>query len=346
MVAGDPHQGGAAWAVLQYVLGLKRLGLEVQLVESVNDPSEETRAYFDAVIKSFGVNGELMTEARQLRDFDVVLNISGMLAAETIESIPRRVYLDLDPAFNQLWHEAGIDRGLDGHTHFVTLGQAIGRAECTVPTHGRPWIPTLPPVVLEDWPRADGIVTAALTTVGNFRGYGSVDRGGVHYGQKVHSLRKLIGLPQRTRERFVLAMAVHPDEQRDLAALAENGWELVDPVVAAGTPEAYQAFVQGSRGEIGIAKSGYVVSRCGWFSDRSACYLASGRPVVAQDTGFSSFIPVGEGLLVFDDEDGAVAAIDEIGRDYPRHARAARELAKEYFDSDLVLATLLERLAS
>jgi hypothetical protein len=346
MVAGDPHQGGAAWAVLQYVLGLKRLGHEVQLVESVNDPSEETRAYFDAVIKSFGLNGELMTEARPLRDFDVVLNISGMLAAETIESIPRRVYLDLDPAFNQLWQEEGIDRGLDGHTHFVTLGQAIGRAECKVPTHGRSWIPTLPPVVLEAWPCADGIATNALTTVGNFRSYGSIDRDGVHYGQKVHSLRMLIGLPQKTRERFVLAMAVHPDEQRDLAALAENGWELVDPVVAAGTPEAYQEFVRGSRGEIGIAKSGYVVSRCGWFSDRSACYLASGRPVVAQDTGFSSFLPVGEGLLAFDDEDGAVAAIEELGRDYPRHALAARELAKKYFDSDRVLTSMLERLAS
>jgi hypothetical protein len=190
------------------------------------------------------------------------------------------------------------------------------------------------------------ITTNALTTVGNFRGYGSIDRDGVHYGQKAHSLRTLMGLPRRTRERFVLAMAVHPDEQRDLAALAQNGWELVDPALAAGTPDAYQEFVRGSRGEIGIAKSGYVVSRCGWFSDRSACYLASGRPVVAQDTGFSSFIPVGEGLLVFDDEDGAVAAIEELGRDYPLHALAARELAKKYFDSDRVLTSLLERLAS
>ena len=346
MVAGDPNQGGAAWAILQYVLGLRRLGHYVYLAEPIDHPSEETRTYFDAVMKSFGVNGELMTEARQLRGFDIALNISGMLGAETIESIPRRVYLDLDPAFNQLWHEAGIDRGLDGHTHFVTLGQAIGSAECTVPTHGRSWIATLPPVVLEDWLPVDEIKTNALTTVGNFRGYGSIDRDGVHYGQKVHSLRMLIGLPRRTRERFVLAMAVHPDEQRDLAALAENGWELVDPVDVAGTPQAYRTFVQGSRGEIGVAKSGYVVSRCGWFSDRSACYLASGRPVVAQDTGFSNFVPVGEGLLAFDDEDGAVAAIEEIRHDYPRHARAASQLAKEYFDSDLVLMRILEQLES
>jgi glycosyltransferase involved in cell wall biosynthesis len=140
-------------------------------------------------------------------------------------------------------------------------------------------------------------------------------------------------------------MAVHPDEHQDLAALKANGWELVDPIAVAGTPDAYRDFVRGSRAEIGIAKSGYVASRCGWFSDRSACYLASGRPVVAQDTGFSSYLPVGEGLFAFDDEDGAVNAIEELGRNYSRHARAARELAIEYFDSDRVLTMLLEQVA-
>jgi len=346
MVAGNPDQGGAAWAVLQYVLGLLHLGHKVQLVEPIHSPSDETRAYFDAVTKQFALNSELMTEARHFRNFDVVLNISGMLSVESISSIRRRVYLDLDPAFNQLWHADGIDRGLDGHTHYFTVGQAIGRPECTVPTLGRSWIPTLPPVVLEHWPRADVAATTGLTTVGNLRGYGSIDRNGIHYGQKVHSLRMLMGLPRRTGQRFVLAMAVHRDEQRDLKALAENGWELVDPVGVAGTPDAYQAFIQASRAEIGIAKSGYVVSRCGWFSDRSACYLASGRPVVAQDTGFSNFLPVGEGLLAFNDEDDAVAAVDAIGRDYSRHARAARHLAETYFDSDTVLATLLEQSVS
>jgi glycosyltransferase involved in cell wall biosynthesis len=136
-------------------------------------------------------------------------------------------------------------------------------------------------------------------------------------------------------------MKVHPDERPDLASLAENGWELVDPNVVAATPHAYRAFIQGSRAEIGIAKSGYVVSRCGWFSDRSACYLASGRPVVAQDTGFSQFIPTGEGLFAFDDEDGALAAIEAVRRDYARHSRAARQLAEEHLDSDRVLARLL-----
>ncbi len=309
--SSTPEQGGAVWAVRQYVLGLQRLGHFVHLAPRVEG------------------------------EFDLVLNMSGILSPDVIAGIPIRVYLDLDPAFNQLWHDGGIDRRFDGHTHFVTVGQAIGHKGCDVPTLGHDWIGTLPPVVLDEWPQANGIETDALTTVANFRSYGSIERNGAHYGQKVHSLRRVLGLPQRTRERFVLAMQVHPDDGRDLADLAGNGWELVDPRVVAGTADEYRRFVRGSRAEIGIAKSGYVAARCGWFSDRSACYLASGRPVVAQDTGFPQFVPTGDGLLAFDDEDGAVAAIDELRRDYAHHARAARELAAAYFESDLVLSRLL-----
>jgi hypothetical protein len=346
MIAGEAGQGGATWAVLQYVLGLKHLGHDAYLVEHVQHPSLETTRYFHAVITRFGVNGELIARPDSLKDFDVVLNISGMLDPDSIAAIPIRVYLDLDPAFNQLWHQDGIDRRFDGHSHFVTIGQAIGSDECDVPTHGLEWIGTLPPVVLDEWTYANGVETDALTTVANFRAYGSIDRDGVHYGQKVHSLRELMDLPRRSHERFVLAMQLHPDESRDLAALVASGWELADPTVVAATPDAYRRFVQGSRAEIGITKSGYVVSRCGWFSDRSACYLASGRPVVAQDTGFSRFVPAGEGLFAFDDEEGALASIAELRRDYPRHARAARQLAEEYIDSDRVLTRLMERVGA
>jgi hypothetical protein len=317
----EPGHGGAAWATLQYVVGLRRLGHEVQLVDPTKVDSP-------------------------LKGFDIVLNSSGILAPESIRGIPIRVYLDLDPAFNQLWHEDGIDRRFDGHTHFVTVGQAIGRTGCEVPTDGRDWIGTLPPVVLDEWPPAADIETDALTTVANFRGYGSIHRNGVHYGQKVHSLRRLIDLPRRAHKRFVLAMQTHADERRDIAALIGGGWELTDPNVVASTPDVYRRFVQGSRAEIGIAKSGYVVSRCGWFSDRSACYLASGRPVIAEETGFSQFLPTGQGLFAFSDEDGALAAVDQLQRDYASHSRAARKLAEEYLDSDRVLTRLLEGIAS
>src|SRR5438105_5852331 len=344
MFAGQPHHGGATWAVLQYVLGLRQLGHDVYLLEHVQRPSKAAKRYFDSVVAQFRIVGELVSTLRPLDGFDVVINCSGMLAVDALTRIPVRVYLDLDPAFNQLWHEDGIDMHYEGHTHFVTIGQSIGTAECAIPTHGIEWIPTVPPVVLGAWPTATAIHTSAFTTVANFRGYGSISRGGQFYGQKVHSLRDLVRLPTLTQERFVLAMTVHPDEREDLVGLAANGWELIDPTSTAGTPDEYRKFIRGSRAEIGIAKSGYVVSRCGWFSDRRACYLAAGRPVIAQALGFFRFLPTGQGLFAFTNEVAAVAVGDALRRDYARHARAARQLAEEYLDSDRVLGHLLRQV--
>src|SRR5205823_2392880 len=141
-----------------------------------------------------------------------------------------------------------------------------------------------------------------------------------------------------------LALAIHPGETKDLAALDANGWTLLDPAAVAGTPADYQRFIQGSKGEFGLAKSGYAASRCGWFSDRSLCYLASGRPVIAQDTGFGPYLPTGEGLFAFRTEEDVLAAIDTLNADYARHARAARAVAEEHFDSDKVFARLLAAL--
>jgi hypothetical protein len=344
--------------VLQYVLGLERLGHDVWLVEPVREATEARVSYFRDVVAEFrldaraallvaGTERTIGVPYRALgqaaRGADVLLNVSGMLQDEALlEPIPTRVYLDLDPAFNQLWHEAeGIDMRFDGHTHFVTVGLALGTPACTVPTCGRDWITTLPPVVLERWPVAERLDRDAFTTIANWRGYGSIEHDGVHYGQKAHSLRRRLELPALADERFELALAIDEGEASDLAALAEHGWRLVDPQEAAGTPARYQAFVQGSKAELGVAKSGYVASRCGWFSDRSACYLASGRPVVAQETGFSDFLPTGEGLLAFETIDDVLAGIETLAADYEVHRRAARSLAEERFDSDRVLTGLL-----
>jgi len=186
----------------------------------------------------------------------------------------------------------------------------------------------------------------AWTTVGNWRGYGSVTHDGVRYGQKAHSMRELFDLPSRTTERLELALAIHPDEKPDLAALAAHGWRLLDPAEVAGTPEQYAQFVRGSKGEFGVAKSGYVASNCGWFSDRSACYLASGRPVVAQDTGWGNWLATGDGVLPFRTAAEAAAAMDAVARDYARHSRAARATAERYFDSDKVLPALLDAVGA
>lgn len=373
MIAADPHQGGATWAVLQYLLGLKKLGHDVFFVEPVKASALRPEgsglaqsinaAYFRDVVRDFGLdqNSALLLEDSQqttgaaysqllafARRADVLINISGMLTDEALVSaIPRRVYLDLDPAFNQLWQSVyGIDMRFDAHTHFVTIGLALGSAECPVPTCGRNWIKTAQPIVLDEWPVATQLETDALTTVGNWRGYGSIDFQGVHYGQKAHSLREFFPLPMMMTEKFALALAIHPDEKADVAALAKNRWQILNPAAVAGSPVTYREFVRGSKAEFGIAKSGYVVSRCGWFSDRSVCYLASGRPVIAQDTGFSKFFPTGEGLFEFHTVEGALAAIETMNRDYPRHRRAARALAEDYFDSDKVLPRLLEAVGS
>jgi hypothetical protein len=420
MIAGDPFQGGATWAVLQYWLGLRRLGHDVYFVEPVaasalrpaapgpsagsaprgipeqrpdvnrlgtephgvrsvqsvagsplpadaerlgkRSPAQKSAnaAYFNQVLAQFGLDGwgtllvgnetvgvtyeELRAVARRA---DLLINISGMLTDPALtEPIPTRMYLDLDPAFNQLWHAAqGIDMRFAGHTHHVTIGLAVGTPICDVPTCGYNWIKTMQPVVLEHWPLVE-TMDYGLTTVGNWRGYGPIKHAGTFYGQKAHSLRRFIELPMRVDERFMPALAIYANDERDLAALAEYGWTLLDPAEVAATPDDYRRFIQGSKAEFGIAKSGYVASRCGWFSDRSVCYLASGKPVIAQETGFSRALPVGQGLFAFDSVGEVLAAIDRINGDYREHARAARGIAEEYFESDKVLSRLLEEVVS
>ena len=373
MIAGVPRQGGATWAVVQYLLGLRRLGHEVYFVEPLAEAAIEpagaplgrsdNAAYFRSVMDEFGLAGRsaLLLEGTErtvglpydrLREAadraDLLINIAGMLADETLTGrIPIRAYLDLDPAFTQLWQAVqGIDMRFAGHTHFATVGLAIGRPDCPVPICGLPWIATPQPVVLEHWPVAGRIEHDAFTTVANWRGYGSIAHAGVFYGQKAHAWRSLMALPALTGARLMPALAIHPDERADLDALARNGWHWLDPAIVAHSPDTYRQFIQGSRAEFGIAKAGYVAARCGWFSDRSACYLASGRPVVAQETGFGRFLPAGEGLLAFATVEEAAAGIEAVAGDYPRHRRAARAIAEEYFDSDLVLTRLLRRVGA
>lgn len=366
-----PGQGGLAWVVLQYVLGLRRLGHEVLLVEPLTATDlrpagaslgeSENAADFLRVVRAFGLEGSaalILTGGEQAvglpyerlrqaaRRADLSIEIAGALSGTGLtDALPVRLYLDLDPGFTQLWHDAqGIDMRFDGYTHFATVGLTFDGPGRTVPTCGIDWISTPPPVVLAEWPFAERLERDALTTVANWRGYGSIEAGGAFYGQKAHSLRRLLDLPRQTGARFELALAIDPGEPRDLAALDAHGWRRVDPGVVAGSPEAYRRFIQGSRAEIGVAKSGYVEGRCGWFSDRSVCYLASGRPVIAQETGWSEAVPAGAGLFAFETAEDVAAALEEMDRDYEGHRRAARAVAEACFDSDRVLGRLLSRL--
>jgi len=368
MIAGDPYQGGAAWVVLQYVLGLQQLGYDVYLIEPLaassvrpagaSLPDSENAAYFRAATQAFGLEGRSALLLDNTHDtaglpYDslrrisqqaaALLNISGMLnREELVNHIPVRVYVDLDPAFNQLWHATqGIDMRFTQHNHFVTVGRSLGRPECPIPTCGIEWRPIFPPVVLSYFAKPGAAFYRGMTTVANWRGYGSIHHDGVHYGQKAHSLRQFMDLPARSAEEFLLALSIHEGEHKDLAALRNNRWRLLDTRCIAGTPRQYLNFVSASKAEFGIAKSGYVAARCGWFSDRTACYLAAGRPVVAQETGFSAHLPCGEGLFAFRTAYDVLHAIDEINADYVRHSRAASQIAAEYFDSERVLSALM-----
>jgi hypothetical protein len=356
-LAGIPRQGGATWAVLQYLLGLRSLGHDVWFVEPVQQLTASCATYFVSVADEFGLADRAAlllgrrravgVSYRRIRDAtasaDLLLNISGVLRdPELVQAVRWRTYLDLDPGFTQLWHMQGIDVGLDGHDRYATIGCAIGTTGSGVPTCAVDWIPTIQPVVLKLWPVTPPPRRRALTTVGNWRSYGSVEYAGVHYGQRAHSMRELVRLPTLTRVPLSPALSIDAAEQHDLRLLAKNGWKLVDPAHVAATPSSYQRFIQSSWAELGVAKSGYVVSHSGWFSDRSACYLASGRPVLAQDTGFDAFLPTGVGLLAFRTTEEAAVRIEELASSYTGHARAARELAQAYLDSDHVLDSLLE----
>ena len=350
MLAGTPGHGGATWAVLQWVRGLERLGHEVLAVEPVERIEPASAAYFDALGLERGAllaRGTRTTHGlpyERLAGFDaeLLLNMSGLLRdPELTTPIAARAFVDLDPVFVQLWHAQGVELGLDAHTRHVTVGLDLARAGIPL---DRDWIATPPPVSLDDWPFAEALAHDAFTTVGNWRSYGSVEHDGAHYGQKAHAVRRLLELPRLAPAPLLPALAIDPGEESDLHALRAHGWRLVDPAVVAATPEDYRRFVSGSKGEIGLAKAGYVDARCGWFSDRSACYLAAGRPVVAHDTGFGCALPVGEGLLTFGTAREAAGAIGRVCADYERHRAAARAIAEQHLDAGVVLDRLLERI--
>ncbi|HEY2147334.1 MAG TPA: glycosyltransferase, partial [Pirellulales bacterium] len=276
----------------------------------------------------------------------LLIDVMGFLDdPEIAAAAPRRAFLDIDPGVPQMWRALRLADMLSGYDDYVTMGENIGRPGCSIPTCGLDWITTRQPIVFDHWPAISRLSDGAITSVGSWRGpVAPIEYEGRTYGLRVHEFRKFADLPRRIARRCEFALNIHPSETRDLALLESGGWQLVDPRTVAGSPAAYQAYVQNSRAEFMVAKNMYVQSQCGWFSDRSICYLASGKPVLAQDTGIRELCPSGDGLLVFSDLEEAVAAVERLEEDYPRHARAARKVAEDYFDSDRVLSDLLAKL--
>jgi hypothetical protein len=368
-IANKPGNGGAAWTRLSWVLGFRDLGWDVLFVEQIAaascvdsagrrvEPLDSVNAaYFRQVIGSFGLDGAsaLLVDGervaygetfddlcRRARNADVLINISGNLTCGRIKDCVRlKAYVDLDPGYTQFWNAAGEITGIAGHDCYFTVGENIGRGAAIAPD-GIDWRPVRQPVVLDHWPEVPAPRDAAFTTIASWRGpYGRVTDGTTTFGVKAHEFRKFLGMPRLAGDRFEIALEIHDGDARDRASLAEHGWAVADPVKVAGDPLAFRRYVQQSAAEFSVAQGIYVETGSGWFSDRTTRYLASGRPAIVQDTGFSRHYPVGEGLFAFGTVDEAVAAVEAVRRDYARHAKAARALAVERFDSKKVLTSV------
>jgi hypothetical protein len=387
VIANKARNGGAAWTRLSWALGLRRLGCDVIFVEQIAPDAcvdEQGRPtpfgqstnlrHFVRVVERFGLAGhaallciggdsasQSVTEAYGIpypeicaaaSGADLLVNISGHLTLEPIRSrVRRRVFIDLDPGFTQLWHAKGGDVRLAGHDDYFTVGENVGTAACDLPTGGIRWRPVRQPVVLDEWPVVPPTTVAAserplrLTTIANWRGpFGPVEHAGATLGSKVHEFRRFIDLPHRTGQTFELALDIHPAETRDLTLLAEHGWRVVNPKAVAGDPDRFRGYVQGSDAEFSVAQAVYVHTNTGWFSDRTVRYLASGRPAVVQETGFTRNLPASEGLLAFGTPDEAADAAQRVAANYQAHCLAARKLAETYFDSARVLGRFLDQV--
>lgn len=362
--------GGYAWAFLHWALGFRALGAEVLYVEHLEPrdcvdatwqpapfASSANVAVFAAALARHRLDGSLaLRDGSQwvglapdaVRDWvaaaDLFVNLSGRWQRhDVMAGARRRVYVDLDPGFTQIWQAGyGVDMNLAGHDVHVTVGLNLGAGDCPLPTLGLTWHRLPPPVLLDAW-RPLATRRPCYTTVADWRGYAPVEWQGRRYGQKAEEFLRLADLPRRVAVPLELCLAIHPDEP-DLPRLRAAGWRFADPRRAAADDATYRAYVRRSRGELSVAKHGYVAGRSGWVSDRTVCYLAAGCPAIVQDTGIGRHLPLGEGLLVFDDPAGAAAALERVERDHARHAAAARALAAEHFDARRVLARLLQLL--
>lgn len=377
MVATYPV-GGVVWDYLQYALGLEALGFEVFYLEDTGwqtydpvkgeygddcaagvaflqsslatlSPALATRWHFRAMDgRTFGLSAEAMADV--VGGADLFLNVSGgtLLRDEYLRS-RRKVLVDTDPGWNHFRNYPRWDanpgwygtHGWRAHDHFFTYAELIGRPGCVLPSLGIAWHPTRPPVVLDRWaPEPPGARWTTVMTWANFRE--TIQHEGVTYGTKEMEFGRIEELPRRAPgARFEVAVGgTGPPVER----WRQLGWAVEDAQRVSRTADDYRAYIQRSRAEFSVAKNVYVATRSGWFSCRSICYLAAGRPVVLQDTGFSELIPSGEGLLAFADLDGALRAVEAVERDYAGHQQAARELARTHFSSDRVLAEMLHRV--
>lgn len=370
--------GGVSWDYGHYAVGLERLGFEVYYLEDTAHPPlhptewlyvDDPTPNLDHLVRELSTLSPRLPERWYFRmpdgrdygmerkeiighvaEADLFLNVSGIgILREAYLASPRKVLIDTDPGWNHfvMFDRDEVGPGLDdavgfrGHDHFFTYAEGLDAPDCTIPDLGIEWHRTRPPVVLDAWPR---VVTPGerWTTVLSWDNYREpVEHDGRTYGAKEREFARVEDLPRRAPvELEIAAGGVRPPTDRWRVL----GWRVVDAPTITATAESYREYIRGSRGEFSVAKNVYVDTRSGWFSCRSACYLAAGLPVVLQDTGWSAHLPAGEGLLAFEDLDGAVACLERVEREPERHRDAARAVAEEHLSAELIIGNIIDRV--
>lgn len=367
---------GNVWLVAHYLEGFRRLGHDVYYVEAHgitptklmgsadDDGSAQAASWLGAAMRRmgfadrwayhalhddgrcFGIGAAALREL--YRSADLIINLhGGTIPLDDHVATGRLLYLETDPVELEVEVHSGDQNAIDflgAHFAFASWGLNYGSPDCRVPLPpGLDCSLTPPPVICDFWSGAPGGRGDVFTTIGNWRQPGRVVLDGETYFWSKHlEFRKIIRLPKRTEQKFELALSSSSMRPGDLEALERNAWRVRDALEVSIEPDVYRAYILGSRGEFTVAKDQNVRLRSGWFSERSAQYLAASRPVVTQDTGFGSFLPTGEGLFAFSTIDDILDAIERINSSYERHARAAHEIARTYLNYDVVLPRLLD----
>src|SRR6266571_5334500 len=369
-VINFPEGGGHFWVYMQYVQGLRELGCEVYWLESFRrsgdeDAEEVLLAPFLARMDRFGLGGKLIlyptsgtsaaaglpaeyiglnrSEAEAIFErADLLLNFHYAIAPALLARFRRTALVDIDPGLLQFWISRG-QLAVPSHDVYFTTGETLGAPPARFSPGEQNWAHIRPPICLEPWPSLFDPGAETFTTVSNWDSDDwIVDKDEVYENTKRVAFLEFADLPRMTAQPLELALFLRTEkdaeEQRDLE---KRGWRIRSSREIASTPESYQAYLQQSRGEFSCAKRSCLKFQNAWISDRTLCYLASGKPAVVQDTGPSSFLPNGEGLFRFTTPSQAAAAFEAINADYERHCRAARRLAETYFDAKQAAAKIL-----
>ena len=375
-LVGQYPFGGVIWDYLQYLLGFRSLGHQVLYLEDSGawpyDPvagtiTDDCSFALQSLHKIFtdfelaeswvyrnGADGKFHGAGEKvarewLRHGDLLVNVSsaGWLRDYDLR-VGHRMFIDGDPMFCQIGLLDGSNplyagRLRDHDSHF-TFGLSVGQPDCPVPVDGITWRPTVQPVAIDQWPVTPVSNDAPWTTVMNWASYKPKVWEGRTYGQKNLEFNRFRELPSKTNVPLRLAMGLGVDGQRPAQELRQLGWDLVEPQEVVPDHSAYRSFLTNSRGEWSVAKHGYVEGKTGWFSCRTACYLAAGRPAVVQETGWSRHLPSNGGVIPFTTLEEAVESLAEVERNYSKHSKAAREIALEFFDAKKVCQDLLRHV--